>query len=197
MFIPSQSREELTEFLAYNLLTPSEAAELLGISKASMSNLKHRGTIQPAKVTEKGQVLYLRSDIMQYKMRREKENSTAPLLYYRNNLYYGAEQASIRALAIQGRIAVFPARLGATVYCISIVDGAITPGVVEMYTNLDADGNGDMVIRLGDDVPDIVSITCGWHEVGKTVFLTEEQARTQLLKDAAITQLTNKEESKT
>ena len=43
-----------------------------------------------------------------------------------------------------------------------------------------------MVIRLEDDSLGVTSITCSWHEIEKTVFLTEDQAQIHLLRRAAI-----------
>lgn len=60
------SREELTSLINHNLLFPSEAASLLGVSRASFSNMVARGNFQPIK-TGIGGSLFLRSEILRYK----------------------------------------------------------------------------------------------------------------------------------
>lgn len=186
MYIQANNREELAAILAYNLLTPGEAAELLSVSKASMTNLKNRGSLQPAKVSSSGQVMYLRSDILKYKQRKEKGNKELPLLCNPGTLEFFSEQAAIQALSSAGLLAIFPARISTPVFCTNVIDGKLVPGVIEMYTDIDGNGNGNMVIRLIENVSDIVSITCGWHELGRTVFLSENEAQAHLLRAAAI-----------
>ena len=70
-----------------------------------------------------------------------------------------------------------PCRVGDVVYCIDVIDyETVILGMVEYFSALDGSGNGSMEIRMPKEVPDIVSITCDWKQIGKTVFLTREEA---------------------
>lgn len=60
-------RDAVSEAISREILTPSEVADLLGKSKASVSNLVQRGTLLPIKSSGKGSNLFLRSEIEQYR----------------------------------------------------------------------------------------------------------------------------------
>ena len=71
------SRKELEEIISAEVLVPAEVAALLGVSKASVSNMIARGTLVPIK-TSMGSSLFLRSEIEDYKNKRAHKNVLVP-----------------------------------------------------------------------------------------------------------------------
>lgn len=61
-------RSLLKDTISHEIVNPSEIAEILGISKASVSNMITRGTFVPVK-SGSGSKLFLRSDIEAYRDR--------------------------------------------------------------------------------------------------------------------------------
>lgn len=65
------SREEVEEFIRNEVLTTSEAVEILGITRQRMSKLISDGKLTPVKKL-RGDSLFLRSDIEQKKVELEE-----------------------------------------------------------------------------------------------------------------------------
>lgn len=63
----------LRDFIEYNVLTSSEAAAILKISKMSISKFVKEGVLTPVKQSSQGS-LFLRADIEEYKKKKDKSN---------------------------------------------------------------------------------------------------------------------------
>ncbi len=71
------TRKELEEIISGEILVPSEVAALLGVSKASVSNMIARGALVPIK-TSMGSSLFLRTEVEDYKNKRAHKNIIVP-----------------------------------------------------------------------------------------------------------------------
>lgn len=65
------TREELEEFLASEVVTTSDAIEILGVSRQYVNKLVKNGTINPIRESAK-EKLFLKSDILARKQKMEK-----------------------------------------------------------------------------------------------------------------------------
>ncbi|GED03079.1 helix-turn-helix domain-containing protein [Bacillus atrophaeus] len=61
--------EELREFLDNEVITTSEAIEIIGCSRQNLKQLVDHGTLKPIKTTNRDR-LFLRKDITAYKKKR-------------------------------------------------------------------------------------------------------------------------------
>jgi hypothetical protein len=64
------SVEDLRKFMADEVVTTSEATEIIGCSRQNLKQLVDRGTLIPIKQTSKER-LFLKSDVLNYKMKRK------------------------------------------------------------------------------------------------------------------------------
>lgn len=82
-----------------------------------------------------------------------------------------------------GRIVVLPAAPGSVVYVIDLLAGEAVPCEVLCFSEIDGSGSMNMEYEVPREIPKIVSVCCGVDEIGKTVFLTREEAEAALEKE--------------
>ncbi|KSU88920.1 transcriptional regulator [Priestia veravalensis] len=66
-----KTREQLVQFLASEVVTTSDAIEILGVSRQYVNKLVKNGTINPIRESSK-EKLFLKSDILARKQKMEK-----------------------------------------------------------------------------------------------------------------------------
>lgn len=82
-----------------------------------------------------------------------------------------------------GRFVVLPCKAGDTVYVTDLRKGEAVPCEVLCYSALDGTGNGIIEYKVPREIPDIVSVEASMEEIGKTVFLTKEEAERAIAAD--------------
>lgn len=82
------------------------------------------------------------------------------------------------------RLAIFPCEPGSTVYVTDLRDGEAIPCEVLCYSTIDGTGEGIIEYKAPAEIPDIVSVEASLEEIGKTVFLTIEEAKKRLKGEA-------------
>ena len=90
---------------------------------------------------------------------------------------------NLRAIAEaykDGRLKIFPCRVGGTVYAIDLREGEVIPCEVLCYSAIDGSGDGIIEYKVPTEIPDIVSVEASIEEIGKTIFLTAEEAKKHL-----------------
>ncbi len=80
---------------------------------------------------------------------------------------------------LAGGVIVLPCKVGATVFVTDIIVGSIVECEVVVF-EVDEDGVGGMEYRVPEEIPNITSIATLTTEIGKTVFLTREEAEKAL-----------------
>lgn len=82
-------------------------------------------------------------------------------------------------------VIVTPCKVGDTVFVTDIpaYEGMVTECVVLCFHDVDENGVGSMDYEPIEDIPDVVSIGSFTDEIGKTVFLTREEAERALGKE--------------
>lgn len=61
-----ETKDELGQFIIHEVLTTSEALEILGITRQGLNSLVHRGKLNPIK-EEKSVKLFFKADILERK----------------------------------------------------------------------------------------------------------------------------------
>lgn len=84
------------------------------------------------------------------------------------------------AAEAEGRLVVLPCKVGATVYVTDLTEGKVEECEVACFNAIDENGCGCIEYNAPKDYPQIVSVECGLDEIGKTVFLTREEAEEKL-----------------
>ncbi|MDA1478290.1 helix-turn-helix domain-containing protein [Bacillus changyiensis] len=64
-----ESIDELREFMDKEVITTSEAIEIIGCSRQNLKQLVDYGTLKPLKTTNRDR-LFLKADILSYKRKR-------------------------------------------------------------------------------------------------------------------------------
>ncbi len=89
----------------------------------------------------------------------------------------GADNLRVMAEAYKdGRLAIFPCRAGGTVYVTDLREGEAIPCEVLCYSAIDGTGEGVIEYKVPAEIPDIVSVEASMEEIGRTIFLTTEEA---------------------
>ena len=79
-------------------------------------------------------------------------------------------------------VIVPPCKVGDKVWVIDLpyFEGIVTECVVACFNDIDENGIGSMDYEPIEDIPDVVSVGSHIDEIGKTVFLTKEEAENAL-----------------
>lgn len=158
------SRKELEEIISGEVLVPSEVAALLGVSKASVSNMIARGTLVPIK-TSMGSSLFLRSEIEDYKNKRAHKNVLVPA-----TIIGGGVSACDRYVQENYTSEVVDKAIGIFIYFFdedAIEDRFYSPSQVPKQNRLTAVDVPHLVVRFSDSREDyFASYNCGYGGTG-------------------------------
>lgn len=158
------SRQEIEKIIAGEILVPSEAAALLGVSKANVSNMVVRGILVPIKTTM-GSTLFLRSEVEDCKNKRAHKNIIAP-----PKIIGGGVSTCDRYVQEHYSNGVIDKAVGIYIYFFdedAIEDRLYSPSQVPKTNRLTAVDVPHLVVRFDDETEEYFSAyNCGYRGTG-------------------------------
>lgn len=101
--------------------------------------------------------------------------------------FSGYEMNDLADYLIASGVVVLPCKVGDTVYVTDLVFGKAITCEVSCFNAIENGETGTIEYKVPKDIPNIVSVECGFDEIGKTVFMNLEEAEAALKEKIEVT----------